>query len=800
MTLVVKHAFVSGVADDPSSAAAGEVLPSHWDASHALTGTADASQLNGNVVQSVVNDTNITGSISGQALTFSWSGTLAAGRLNSNVVQAVTNDTNVQGSISGQALTFSWSGKLGLSRGGTNADLSATGGTSQVLKQSSSGASVTVGQLAFTDISGNIAVSQMNSGTGAAYSTFWRGDGVWDSMPYVTLEMFGGKAAVGTDNTPALNAAVAFCNTSTIKTIRLLAGNYYFATKPTAITNTVIIKGESSSETYLIRNYSASSTYEGFIAFSGSGSNGSRLENLQINAGNGTSNGALMAITTGTNDVAGYHAIKDCVFSFLGTGDYTNCLYVDGTANQTVGSQGLRDLIVADCFFFHGNVGTECVRILNATNHCFSGFWSNGTCTVSGGGTSLTNTTVGVFDGSVLGQVFVSNATLVSFYGNYNSLIFSTGTTNCFDGASYPSGSFSDSGTGNITGGNIFIGATSGAAGYTGLVPKPAAGQQNAVLQGVGSWSSFSFTGTAGKTLTFNNSLTLAGADGTIITFQGTDTYVGRTTTDTLTNKTITSAVASGTWAASGTWTLPAITLGGTVSANGQQINWTSTPAQYGSAINLRGEGGATASVEWGHSNTSGYGNTFGFEGGSGAGYIAFSAGPGTTSNTYKTFGVKGSLIKSDNAGGWIISSIQNANADNQTPTTILTVDTNSNVAAGSFLANAASGGIGYKGGSGGAVTQVTSRSTGVTINTITGAITLFSAAGSATATTFTVTNSSVAAADVIHINQKSGTNLYEIFITAVAAGSFNVTFLTTSGTATDAPVFNFVVIKGSTN
>lgn len=42
-----------------------------------------------------------------------------------------------------------------------------------------------------------------------------------------------------------------------------------------------------------------------------------------------------------------------------------------------------------------------------------------------------------------------------------------------------------------------------------------------------------------GKTLTVNNTLTLAGTDSTTITFQGTDTYVGRATTDTLTNKTI---------------------------------------------------------------------------------------------------------------------------------------------------------------------------------------------------------------------------------------------------------------------
>ena len=47
----------------------------------------------------------------------------------------------------------------------------------------------------------------------------------------------------------------------------------------------------------------------------------------------------------------------------------------------------------------------------------------------------------------------------------------------------------------------------------------------------------------SGKTFALNNSLTLTGTDGTTITFQGSDTYVGRTTTDTLTNKTLTSPV-----------------------------------------------------------------------------------------------------------------------------------------------------------------------------------------------------------------------------------------------------------------
>ena len=106
---------------------------------------------------------------------------------------------------------------------------------------------------------------------------------------------------------------------------------------------------------------------------------------------------------------------------------------------------------------------------------------------------------------------------------------------------------------------------------------------------------------------------------------------------------------------------------------------------------------------------------------------------------------------------------------------------------------------IGYDTGSGGTVTQLTSRTTGVTLNKLSGAITLFTAAGSATAATFTVTNSTVTAADTIIVNQKSGTNLYITAVTAVAAGSFNITFYTTGGTASDTPVFNFNVIHGAT-
>jgi hypothetical protein len=128
--------------------------------------------------------------------------------------------------------------------------------------------------------------------------------------------------------------------------------------------------------------------------------------------------------------------------------------------------------------------------------------------------------------------------------------------------------------------------------------------------------------------------------------------------------------------------------------------------------------------------------------------------------------------------------------------TPVIGAATGTSLTATGTIVSTGTAGVGYATGAGGAVTQLTSRTTGVTLNKTTGAITLVSAAGTTVAATFTVTNSTVAATDVIILNQKSGTDLYNLMVTAVAAGSFNISFRTTGGTTTEIPVFSFAVIK----
>lgn len=122
----------------------------------------------------------------------------------------------------------------------------------------------------------------------------------------------------------------------------------------------------------------------------------------------------------------------------------------------------------------------------------------------------------------------------------------------------------------------------------------------------------------------------------------------------------------------------------------------------------------------------------------------------------------------------------------------------------GAVTSSSASAGLGYVTGAGGTVTQATNRSTGVTLNTITGLITCNSTSLAAGAeASFVVTNSAVAATDTVIVNvQSSSTGTPVAFVTAVAAGSFTITLsnLHASTADTTADTIRFTVIKSVSN
>jgi hypothetical protein len=110
-------------------------------------------------------------------------------------------------------------------------------------------------------------------------------------------------------------------------------------------------------------------------------------------------------------------------------------------------------------------------------------------------------------------------------------------------------------------------------------------------------------------------------------------------------------------------------------------------------------------------------------------------------------------------------------------------------------------GGIGYATGAGGAVTQATSKSTGVTLNKPCGKITMSAAALAAgAAVEFTVTNSSVAASDTVSLSLVGGAAsaiAYRCWISAVGAGTFNICVENRSGgSLSEGLALSFAVVK----
>ena len=116
-------------------------------------------------------------------------------------------------------------------------------------------------------------------------------------------------------------------------------------------------------------------------------------------------------------------------------------------------------------------------------------------------------------------------------------------------------------------------------------------------------------------------------------------------------------------------------------------------------------------------------------------------------------------------------------------------------------LLGSAGSAVGYSTGTGGTVTQATSKSTGVTLNKRCGQITMNNAALSAAAeVSFTFTNSTIAATDVVVTAISSGATAgaYNTHVDAIAAGSCRISITNFSaGPLSEAIVINFVVIKG---
>lgn len=244
----------------------GAITPGSVAASGTVTGsnlsgtnTGDQTSVSGNAGTATALQTarNINGvAFNGTAAitVTAAAGTLSGASLASGVTGSSLTSVGTIG-------TGVWQGtKVGLTYGGTNADLSATGGASQVLKQVSVGAAVTVAQLAASDLSngvtgsGAVVLASANTGyclqaSGAVFSPADATTYYWGSNPSATVGTVAARQRIYIPKAGTIKSCYLYFNTSgTLGSLELSTAYIRLNnTTDTSISSIVIVNSVSTS-------------------------------------------------------------------------------------------------------------------------------------------------------------------------------------------------------------------------------------------------------------------------------------------------------------------------------------------------------------------------------------------------------------------------------------------------------------------------------------------------------------------------------------------------------------------------